>query len=89
MSGDRAEYSVCQFFPDGSYEYVKRFVGAQEAAETAKSYTERPAALMGIIRKVMITDGGDFCVFLWEHGKGVVYPKRGADGTFVADEQGA
>lgn len=69
------EFSVCQFMNDGSYEYVARFVGAEEAVKTAKSWTERPAALMGIIQRVIITDGGDCTVFEWKKGLGVVWPE--------------
>lgn len=68
------EFSVYQFFPDGTNECVKRFVGGREAMETAKSYITRPAAMMGIITKVMVTDGGDHCNFEWEFGKGIVFP---------------
>lgn len=30
--------------------------------------------MIGIIRKVIITDGGDFINFQWEFGKGITYP---------------
>ena len=42
----------------------------------AKSYTLRPAAQIGIIRKVTIVDGDDSTCFMWEFGKGVTYPPR-------------
>lgn len=67
-------FHVWQFFPDETYERVAGFVGAEEAVKTAHSYTVRPAAVLGVIRKVMITDMDDFCVFQWEFGQGVVYP---------------
>lgn len=70
------EFSVAIFYPDGTNEYVKRFVDAREAVETAKSWTERPAALIGVIRKVIITDGGDFTNFQWEYGKGITFGKE-------------
>jgi hypothetical protein len=79
------EFSVYQFFPDGTYECVLRFADAKTAVETAKSYTDRPAALIGVIRRVIITDGGDFTNFEWKFGEGVTYPKRDADGRFVAE----
>lgn len=40
------EFSVYQFFPDDTSECVAQFVDAGTAVETAKSYTERPAALL-------------------------------------------
>lgn len=76
------EFSVVQFFPDGQYEYLLRFVSLPEAVKKARDYTRpnRPAVLMGVIQRVIITDGGDMTVFEWERGKGVTWPKtEGAD----------
>ncbi|TAI61105.1 hypothetical protein [Bradyrhizobium sp. Leo170] len=68
------EFSVCQFFEDGSYEYVRRFVGAEEAVRAARHYTSNVAAKTGIVRRVIIVDGGDFTNFEWRYGQGVTYP---------------
>lgn len=68
------EFSVCQFFEDGSYEFVRHFVGAEEAVKAARHYTDNVASRMGITRRVIITDGGDYTVFEWKHGEGVTYP---------------
>jgi hypothetical protein len=67
------EFSVVQFF-DGTSEYVRRFVGAEEAVIAARHYTDNVAAKMGITRRVIITDGGDHCVFEWKAGEGVTWP---------------
>lgn len=72
----RDEFSVVQFFPDGSYEYVRRFVGAEEAVKTAKRCTESVGAKIGITIRVIITDGGDETNFEWKFGKGVTFPPR-------------
>jgi hypothetical protein len=72
------EFSVVQYFVDGSYEYVRRFVDAQTAVEAAHHYTTCVGARIGTTRRVLITDGGDFTNFLWEYGKGIVYPTRNA-----------
>lgn len=77
------EFSVAQFFRDGSSEYVRRWVGPQEAVETLKDYSERPAAKIGMIVKLIITDSGDFTNMQWEFGKGVVFPPRDP-GKFVS-----
>ena len=45
------EFSVCQFFEDGTYEYVRRFVGAQEAVEAARHYTDNVAVRAAPRRK--------------------------------------
>lgn len=70
------EFSVYQFFPDGGYERLRSLVSAEEAVETARSYTlpTRPSVLMGITRRVIITDGGDCTVFEWKRGEGVTFP---------------
>ena len=67
------EFSVCQFFEDDSYEYVRRGVDAKEAVEAAHHYCNNVAAKMGITKRVIITDGGDYVNFEWQHGKGVTF----------------
>lgn len=71
MSG---EYSVCQFFRDGGYEYIRRFVSPEEAMQTFRHYTASVAAKLGIVRRVIITDGGDSINMEWKFGKGIVFP---------------
>jgi hypothetical protein len=73
---DRNEYSVVQFFEDGSYEYVRRFVSAEEAVNAAKHYTSSVGVQLGIVKRVIITDGGDCINFEWIAGKGIVYPPK-------------
>jgi hypothetical protein len=71
------EFSVWWDDPQGNHHPERRFIGAQEAVELAKNLTQRPAVLLGIIQRVIITDGGDFTVFEWKHGEGVTFPKQG------------
>jgi hypothetical protein len=68
------EFSVCLFFPDGSYHYERRSLGAEAAVMLARDVTLRPAALAGLIGRVIITDGDDFACFEWTHGQGVTFP---------------
>jgi hypothetical protein len=89
MTGTQGEFSVCQFFEDGSYEYVRRNVGAEEAVNAAKHYTSSVGAQLGTTRRVIITDGGDSTNFEWKYGEGVTYPPRDDAGKFVADENGS
>jgi hypothetical protein len=79
------EFSVCQFFSNGMYEYVRRYVGAEEAITAFRHYTENVASRMGIVRRVILTDGGDCVNMEWEYGKGIIYPpelvqKKSPDG---------
>ena len=70
------EYSVCQFFDTGEYEYVRRWVGIEEAVKAAKHYSESVGARIGIVVKVIVTDGGDCTNLVWEFGQGLTYPTR-------------
>lgn len=72
MSGEL--FSVCQFFPNDSYEYVRRHVDAEEAVKAAHHYCSSVGARMGTTVRVIITDAGDCCVFEWKFGEGVVFP---------------
>ena len=69
-----SEFSVYWWDPADNYYTEKRFVPAAEAMECVVDLIQRPAAKAGIIIKVMITDGGDCCVFEWKNGEGVVFP---------------
>jgi hypothetical protein len=74
MSDDyRGEFSVCQFFDDGMYEYVRRWVPAEEAVKAFAHYTSSVAAKTGVVERVIITDGGDFTNLEWVNGKGFTY----------------
>lgn len=74
MADDRPEYSVVQFFIDGHHEYVRRFVSAEEAVKAARHYTNNVATTLGVVVRVIITDGGDETVFEWKKGKGITWP---------------
>ncbi len=68
------EYSVVQFFDDGTYEYVRRYVSDVEAVLAAKHYTNSVGARAGLVTRVIITDGGDCTCFDWRLNEGVVFP---------------
>lgn len=74
MSDDGSPFAVWQWFEDDWHERVGDGLDAKEAVELAHSYTIRPAAQIGIIRKVQIVDCDDNTAFLWVYGKGVVFP---------------
>jgi hypothetical protein len=72
------EYSVYILFPDGTYECLDTFVTAEEALKTAHRNVHKPAALIGIISRVIITDGGDHIVFEWKFKEGITWPQTEA-----------
>lgn len=71
---DRPEFSVVQFFPDGSYEYVCRHVRAPEAFDMFQRMTKTVGARIGTTVRVIITDGGDCTNAEWKFGEGLTYP---------------
>ena len=70
------EFSVAQFLVDGRCEYVREQVDGKEAVEAAYHYTHNVAAKLGLVERVIITDGGDHTCFEWLKGKGVTWPPR-------------
>lgn len=68
------EYSVCQFFADGSYEYFQRFVTDKVAVQAAIDLARSVGAKIGTTQRVIITDGGDCIAWEWVHGKGITFP---------------
>jgi hypothetical protein len=70
------EFNVFWWDPDGNYHKELSNVDAETAVKFAMDFPKRPAGLLGFIQRVIITDGGDFCVYEWKHGEGVTYPER-------------
>lgn len=70
---DTGEFSVCQFFKDGSSEYVRRNVDAKTAVEAAHHYCHCVGAQIGNTVRVIITDDGDCTNFEWKFGEGVTF----------------
>jgi len=72
--GPPGEFSVCQFFLDGKYEYVRKFVAVEEAILTFKFYTTNVTARVGITKRVILTDGDDCINMEWKYGEGITFP---------------
>ncbi len=64
------EFSVYQFFEDGTWERVREWVSAEEAVQAARHYTCSVAAQTGITQRVIITDGGIVSVSSGSMAKG-------------------
>jgi hypothetical protein len=69
-------FNVYFIYPDGTHTREREWVPAEEAVAFAHQASTRPAAKLGILKEIMITDSGDFCVFQWKHGEGVVFPPQ-------------
>lgn len=68
------EFSVCQFFKDGTSDFEVRFVDHELAVNTFARLCTNVAARVGITRRVIITDGGSFVNMEWQFGQGVTFP---------------
>lgn len=67
------EFSVLWWDAQDNQHEELRFVDAEKAVMAAKRLCEGPASMLGIVRRVIITDGGDFINFEWIYGKGITY----------------
>lgn len=76
IEGTHGEYSVYQFMNDEINEKLRQFVSLDEAMDVAFFYTNNVAAKVGITKRVIVTDGGDYCVFEWKFGEGITWPKK-------------
>jgi len=71
---DDPEFSVYQFFPDGSHEAVCRFVRGERAVRIFKMLCENVGARIGTTVRVIVTDGGDSTCMEWKFGEGYTWP---------------
>ncbi len=70
------EFSLYWWDADEGQHEELRFVPPERAVMRAQTLIQGPAALIGIVQRVIITDGGDFTNFEWKHGEGVIYPPQ-------------
>lgn len=68
-------FSVHLFYPDQSNECLLTTSDPEEAVLKARDYIFRPAAKIGFIARVIITDCDDHTLFDWKFGEGIVFPK--------------
>jgi hypothetical protein len=67
-------FNVVQVMEDGTEEYVRRNVSAEEAMKAVAHYTHNVATSLGLTKQVIITDQLDCTNLLWEKGKGFTFP---------------
>jgi hypothetical protein len=63
------EFSVYWWDKDGTQHEELRLVSAEEAVKAAKRLTEGPDSQAGIVRRVIVTDGEDYCNYEWRDGR--------------------
>jgi hypothetical protein len=68
------EFSVYWWDINGVCTDELRFVSAQDAVDRASFLAHGPGAKIGVISRIIITDGLDLTCFEWLKDKGVVFP---------------
>ena len=63
------EFSVHWWDAAGGYHEELRSVDAEQAVKAARRLTHGPAGQHGMVRRVIITDGADFCNWEWKDGR--------------------
>lgn len=69
------EFSVFWWDATGMCHCEMQWVGPAVAVKAARRLTHGPAGQAGVVSRVIITDGGDFCNFEWKDGR-VTYDGR-------------
>jgi hypothetical protein len=77
------EFNVYWWDRDGGQHEELRGVDAERAVLAAKRLCAGPAATLGVVARVIVTDGDDFCNFEWRRGEGVIFGF-----SFVSNEVG-
>lgn len=63
------EFNVYWWDDKGDQYEELRFVNATTAVRRARTLTNGPAAKVGVVKRVIITDGGDCINFEWKDGE--------------------
>ncbi|MET4187277.1 hypothetical protein ABIB94_009428 [Bradyrhizobium sp. JR7.2] len=76
MDVSEGEFSVIEFYDNGTHAYVARELDAKSAVELAKACIDTALVIGGVVNQIVITDGGGFTAVQWERGKGIVFTER-------------
>lgn len=68
------EFSVYQWFSNGSREDVLSFVDMEKAIQTATNLASSVGARIGTTQRVIVTDGDDYCCWEWKRDEGIIFP---------------
>jgi hypothetical protein len=71
-----APYSVWTWFPDDFHHQEGNGLDLKAAVELAAHLARRPAASIGIIKRVTVVDCDDNTALVWEFGKGITFPTQ-------------
>jgi hypothetical protein len=68
------EFSVYWWDDKGNQHEELRFVSDRNAVNAAHRLCKGPASILGLVKRVIITDGGDYTNFEWTKEKGIIFP---------------
>jgi hypothetical protein len=68
------EFSVYWYDASGFEHRELSFVSAKLAIHRTSALVESVAGRLGFIKRIIITDGGDYMNFEWKHSDGVTFP---------------
>ncbi|HSW92141.1 MAG TPA: hypothetical protein VLG09_05850 [Candidatus Saccharimonadales bacterium] len=74
--GDKPEYSVYWWDKDGHQHTEMQWQMTLKCMQAVKRLTQGPASVLGFVKRVIITDGGDSIVFEWKLGEGITWPTK-------------
>ena len=70
----RGEFSVWWWDVDGGQHEELRFVDAEKAMDRVVALAKGPSSHLGIVTRIIITDGGDCTCLEWRKLEGLVFP---------------
>lgn len=73
---EQAEFSVYWWSRENDQFTESRFILLDLAMHQVKRLTQGPAAQLGMVSRVIVTDGGDQIVFEWKKDEGITWPTK-------------
>ena len=82
---EAGNFSVLQFFVDGSGERVVENAPANAATSQARQCSTSVGARVGMTTRVVIVEDGDAIVLEWKFGEGITFPPELAGRDWATD----
>ena len=70
------EFSCYWWDKDGGQHEELRFLPFRKCMLAAKRLAHGPASALGIVIRIIVTDGGDEIVFEWKPKEGMTWPRQ-------------
>jgi hypothetical protein len=83
-SAMRDEFSVHWWDRDGGYHEELRLASAKAALQALRRLTVGPTAMLGMVQRVMITDGDHYCNYEWRDGRVIWEGQKAIQAEMIA-----